>query len=71
MKDMTRWSRMRGFLFRICLPTEGALLTGQRGVGKTSAVFSAVKEAKELNRKDGINVLPVLINAPNFETDSK
>lgn len=46
---------------------EGALLlSGKRGVGKTSAIFSAIQEAKRLLKKnDGI--LNILVNAPNFE----
>jgi len=45
---------------------EGALLiSGKRGVGKTSTVFSAVGEAIKILGKD--KVLPILINAPNFE----
>lgn len=48
---------------------EGALLiSGKRGVGKSSFVFSAIHEAiDKLNAEKGIIALPVLVNAPSFE----
>jgi hypothetical protein len=48
---------------------EGVLLiSGKRGVGKTSTLFSAVGEAIKILEKDKEKVvLPILINAPNFE----
>jgi len=56
------------FLYR---RNEGALLlSGKRGVGKTSAIFSAIHEAHKKLKDDKINdvVLPILVNAPNFES---
>jgi tetratricopeptide (TPR) repeat protein/phosphatidylserine/phosphatidylglycerophosphate/cardiolipin synthase-like enzyme len=48
---------------------EGALLlSGKRGVGKSSFVFSTLHEAiDKLYEEKGIIALPVLVNAPNFE----
>jgi hypothetical protein len=44
------------------------LISGKRGVGKTSTLFSAVGEAIKILEKDKEKVvLPILINAPNFE----
>ena len=45
--------------------TEGALLSGRRGVGKTSAIFSIIYDVKEMlhDRK----ILAILVNAPSFE----
>jgi tetratricopeptide (TPR) repeat protein len=55
---------------------EGALLLcGKRGVGKTSAIFSAIHIAKQRVERQGktegktkTTILPVLVNAPNFES---
>jgi len=51
---------------------EGALLvSGKRGVGKTSAICSAIISAYNvLKGQSGaeIELFPVLVNAPNFET---
>ena len=56
---------------------EGALLvSGKRGVGKSSAIISAVIQTKEVlshgsdkvvKQADTMELLPVLVNGPNFE----
>ncbi len=47
---------------------EGALLmSGKRGVGKTSAIFDAIHEVITSLKSKKTYVLPVLVNAPNFE----
>lgn len=51
--------------------SEGALLvSGERGVGKTSAITSAIITAHRIlkqQKDDNKELVPVLINAPNFE----
>jgi Cdc6-like AAA superfamily ATPase len=52
----------------LCRRTEGALLvSGKRGVGKTSAVYSAINEAICQLKNNNVKVLPVLVNAPSFD----
>jgi hypothetical protein len=56
------------FVDFLCRRIEGALLvSGKRGVDKTSLVFSAVHKASKQLAQDNIAALPVLVNAPNFE----
>ncbi len=62
--------------------SEGALLiSGRRGVGKTSSVFAAIQEANKFlenknkekenkekeNKKTQMEIFAILVNAPNFE----
>ncbi|MEX0596427.1 MAG: hypothetical protein WD512_07985 [Candidatus Paceibacterota bacterium] len=47
--------------------TEGSLLvSGKRGVGKSSIIFSTIQKAREKLDKSK-KLVPVLINAPSFE----
>ncbi|MER5176514.1 MAG: hypothetical protein ABJB73_12185 [Candidatus Nitrosocosmicus sp.] len=43
------------------------LLSGKRGVGKSSAVFSAIHDTGIKCKNEGTMLLPILINAPTFE----
>ena len=53
------------FLYR---RNEGVLLlSGKRGVGKSSIVFTAIHETTEKCEKEDTKLLPILINAPTFE----
>jgi Cdc6-like AAA superfamily ATPase len=59
------------FLYR---RAEGALLiSGKRGVGKTSTVFSAINKALEnqINSNTERKILAVLVNAPSFDIRKK
>lgn len=48
--------------------TEGALLiAGKRGVGKTSILTSAINEASRYLESIQVTLLPVFVNAANFE----
>jgi len=50
--------------------SEGSLLvSGKRGVGKSSTIFSAIQECKK--KPKGEKILPILVLAPNFEISSK
>lgn len=47
--------------------SEGSLLiSGKRGVGKSSVIFSAVQDSKEKTKKNE-TIIPVLVIAPSFE----
>src|SRR6185437_7057428 len=46
--------------------SEGSLLvSGKRGVGKSSAIFSAISEIKQ--KTSNGKVIPVLVAAPHFD----
>src|SRR4051812_40302113 len=56
---------LQDFLYR---RNEGVLLlSGKRGVGKSSIVFTTIHKTRQKCKKEGINLLPILINAPSFE----
>jgi hypothetical protein len=58
-------SLLMDFFFR---RTEGALLiSGKRGVGKSSAVFSAINKVMAKQQK----ILPIVVNAPGFDIPQK
>ncbi len=47
---------------------EGALLmSGRRGVGKSSVIFSTINKINKENLAGSLRLIPVLVNAPSFD----